>query len=500
MWMNLLGFILAILILVGVHEWGHFYVARLCGVRVLRFSIGIGRVLWSFKDKKGTEFALSLFPIGGYVSMLGEKNADLSQSPISKADEAHSFRHKPLWQRIAIIAAGPLINFVFAILIYAAIFMGGTEKIAPVLGPVPEQTVAYAAGFRGGEEILKLNSAAINSWEELLVKLYGFDFENEKAELIFEVRSQANAKEKIKQEIKALHMPALALKNILQNLSTGEDPLSQLGLIPWEPVDLSIDGFIPELAAAQSGLKVGDHVLAINGQAVKSRMDLIQKVKAHAGQVIDLKISRGLEAKSPGYSESLESLELKAFKIQVSEKGLLGIKFKKLEIPEGYIRIQHYTPWEALKAGYLKTAEYARLTLKMLADMLQGLVSSKQLGGPISIAQQAGTSIEYGWVYFANFLALLSVSLGVLNLLPIPVLDGGEICMNCIQSALKSFEQKFSPGTSAQLSSGIFAKIQGAFSAFGVSVIILVSLLALYNDFSRLNFASFSGKISAIKN
>lgn len=438
---NTLAFFLATLILISIHEGGHFYAARCCGVKVLEFSMGFGKVLWSFKDRHNTRFNLRLLPLGGYVDLLGERNLPMGVPqdliPLSLAAQ-------PLWKKVTIIGAGPMVNFIFAVFLYALVLASGVEKMAPVLGEISTSSPAYAAGFRSSQEIEAVNHRPVSDWEEVLTQVY----RSKTQRVLFGVVEHSQHFE--------VAMPFPSLKG---------DFFKASGLSPWEPMDLSIGGIVPGSSAMEAGLKEGDEILEFNGKKLKTRTQLIEAVRSQAGQTITLKVKR---------SDQDETLRIKVFKIPLSQKGFLGVQFKKFQIPASYVRVHRYDGWGVVKKAWSKSVDVATLTVHLFEKMIKGSLSFKQLGGPISIAEQAGSSLQYGWIAFANFLAFLSVNIAVFNLIPIPILDGGRILLELLGAGLKLFDRDISQRV---IDKALYV---------GLMIVIAISLLALYNDLSRL--------------
>ncbi|MAQ99495.1 MAG: RIP metalloprotease RseP [Oceanospirillaceae bacterium] len=445
---TILYFIVAISILVVIHEYGHFWVARRMGVKVLRFSVGFGKPLFELKDRHGTAYSVAPIPLGGYVKMLDSREAPV---PDHLADQ--DFNQKSPWARIAIAAAGPLANFIFAILVYWALFIGGTTSLIPVISGVDQGTPAAAAGFLPGDEILSVDSEPTTSWQDVSWQLLGHI--GESLTLPVEVRGE-NGQERTLQ---------LTLKRYLADADQPE-PITGLGLVPRLPEPgLTIQDVLPESAAAAAGLRAGDELVSLNGDALTSWRDWVDGVRAAAGQEILVGVLRNGEPVSVLATPRAVELE------SGETVGQIGVTAQSPEIPDAWLRESYPGPLRSLQLGIEKTGQMIVFTLEASWKMLSGELPVKNLSGPISIAKVAGDSASGGLLAFAGFLALLSVSLGVFNLLPVPILDGGHIVFY-----------------SAELIRGrpLPESVQIAAVKMGMFLLLMLMSVAFYNDISRL--------------
>lgn len=407
--MGLLQNILAIIVVLGLlitfHEFGHFWVARRCGVKVLRFSVGFGKPLWSTVDRQGTEYALAAIPLGGYVKMLDEREAPV---PDDQLDQA--FNRKNVWQRVAIVAAGPLANFLLAIVAYWALFVYGTTTVAPMVGDVLPDSPAAEAGLAHGDEITAIQNDPVRSWEEAnlkLISMIGFS-----GTLTIGALPETGGSER-----------AYALE--VDNYLTRQDPpkpLESLGITPWQPEFPAVLGQVIEgEAAANAGLQAGDRIVAIDETPIADWMQFVTVIRRSAGETLSITYARngeqGVLSLTPG-SNQLES---------GGEVGYIGAGVEPVSWPESLQREIRYGPVEAVGQALKRTGDMMLLTVDAIRKMLVGLISPSNLSGPITIAQISGDSARAGVEAFVGFLAYLSISLGVLNLLPIPVLDGGHL-------------------------------------------------------------------------
>lgn len=445
---TLLAFIVAIALLVVFHELGHYWVARRCGVKVLRFSVGFGKVIYSKRSSDGTEWAISAIPLGGYVKMLDEREGEVAPEELDRA-----FNRKPVLQRMAIVVAGPLSNFLLAIVLYWALFVHGVPGLKPVLGEVPPATPAAAASMQPGETILSVDGVAIPSWQELRWTL--LDEALQQSEVKIEGRSA--------QGEQLTHV--LDMRGLEANELDGEF-LGKLGLQLHQPLVLPVIGKLTEDGVGkQAGLQPGDLILQANGRALQHWRELVEVVRMHPGQAVQLDIRRG---------DLLISLSIVPQAVEEGGKtvGKIGAAPQVDKAAwEAMLTEVSYGPLDAFGQSLRKTWETSILSLKMLGKMVLGEVSMKNLSGPITIADYAGQSAEMGPVAYLGFLALISVSLGVLNLLPIPLLDGGHLLYYAAELA------KGSPVSEQAWELG---------QRIGIALLGTLMVFAIYNDITRL--------------
>ncbi len=442
------GTLIALGVLVTFHEYGHFWVARRCGVKVLRFSVGFGTPLLRWHDRQGTEFVIAAIPLGGYVKMLDEREGDVPPELVEQ-----SFNRKSVRQRIAIVAAGPLANFLLALLFFWFVAMLGSQQVRPVIGAVQEGSLAAAAGLQAGQEIVAVNGEATSGWAAVnlqLVRRLG-----ESGTLNLRVLEPGSTVETPKQ---------VQLDNWQRGVDE-PDPIGSLGIRPWrpalEPVLAEVD---PKGPAHAAGLQTGDRLLALDGEPLADWQDLVDRVRALPGESVTLRIERA------GQAQDVE-LTLAARGEGEARSGYLGAGVQGVEWPPEMLREVRYGPIEGIAEGMRQTWAMSLLTLDSLRKMLFGELSVKNLSGPITIAKVAGASAESGLGDFLKFLAYLSISLGVLNLLPIPVLDGGHLLFYLVEWV------RGRP---------LSERVQGWGMQIGISLVIGVMLLALVNDLGRL--------------
>ncbi len=439
---SLLYLLLTLAILVVVHEWGHFWVAKRCGVKVLKFSVGFGRPLWSWTGQDGIEYIVAAIPLGGYVKMLDEREGEVDPREIHRA-----FNRQPLASRMAIVLAGPLANIVFAILAYWCAFTVGIPGIKPVIGEVVAGSPASEAGLRPGDEMTAVNGERTATWGSVHNVL------SRALETDHAVRITVND---------GAQMTLFIDPDKVENAAVA--PLKVIGIVPLRLTVKPVIGQVePESAASRSGLQVGDRIIAVNGHPIRDWQSLVKIVQANPGKSLSLDIER------QGHRRSLTVVPQR----QADGTGKLGVAVdsRDLQIPDTWRAVQRYNIVTALQKSVVQTGYFSWITVKSLAGMLVGQVSSKNLGGPITIAQYAGASAHQGVIAFIQFLAMISISLGLLNLLPIPVLDGGHVMMYVIEWF-----------RGAPLSETMQLRLQN----MGITLLLMLMVLAFYNDLTRL--------------
>jgi regulator of sigma E protease len=445
---SLAAFIIALGILITVHEFGHFWVARRCGVRVERFSIGFGKALWRRTDHQGTEFIVALIPLGGYVKMLDER-----VEAVAPELRHQSFNNKTVLQRAAIVSAGPVANFLFAVIAYWLVFIIGVPSVRPVVGDISPQSIAAQANISPGMELKSVDGIETPDWDSVRLALIG-KIGDKQTQIGIAPFGSANVVEK-----------TLDLRQ-WQFEPDKQDPVVALGIIPRGPQIESVLAEVqPGSAAQNAGLQAGDRIVKIDGNLLNNWQTLVLQIRDNPGKPLVLDVERrGI----------LLSLTLIPDTKSVGEnrsEGFAGVIPKVIPLSDEYKTIRQYDPFTALYHAGDKTWQLMRLTVNMLGKLITGDVKLNNLSGPISIAQGAGASAEYGLVYYLMFLALISVNLGIINLFPLPVLDGGHLLFLAIE--------KLKGGPVSE-------RVQDFSYRIGSVLLVLLMGLALFNDFSRL--------------
>ena len=444
----IVGTLVALGVLVTFHEFGHFWVARRCGVKVLRFSVGFGTPLLRWHDRQGTEFVIAAVPLGGYVKMLDEREGDVPPALLEQA-----FNRKSVGQRFAIVAAGPVANFLLAMLFFWILAMLGGQQVRPVVGSVEPGSLAAQAGVLPGAEVLAVDGEPTSGWSEVNLQLIGRLGESGSLRLRLLEPGSTVESERI-----------LALDAWLRGVED-PDPLAALGIRPWRPQIVPVLAHLdPQGPAQAAGLQLGDRLLSIEGVALDDWQQVIDAVRERPGQRVSFMVERD------GVAFEL-SLTLAARGEGEARSGYLGAGVSGGEWPAEMLREISYGPLGAVGESLQRTWSMSLMTLDSIGKMLFGELSVKNLSGPITIAKVAGASAQSGVGDFLNFLAYLSISLGVLNLLPIPVLDGGHLLFYLIEMA------RGRP---------LSERVQAWGVQIGISLVVGVMLLALVNDLSRL--------------
>ena len=435
--------------LIAIHEFGHYFVARKLGVKVLVYSIGFGPTILKWTSKKsGIQYQLSALPLGGYVKMLDEREEN-----VAEADLPYAFNRQHPWKRIVIVAAGPLINLIFAILLFWLLFLPSQEQLNTRVGKVLADTPAAAAQMQVGDKITAIDGTPVTTWEKLNFALVDRVGETGKIQVQAERAG----------EIKTFSLP---IQNFLNDQS--QSPLDILGFTPYRPqIPAIVSKLSEDGAAIRQGMQVGDQIIAIDGVKMNDWYDVVQVVQASPEKLLKVDVLRNnqvqqLEVMPQGKRDNMGNVS-----------GVLGVQSDpgKIVIPEDYKQTIQYSPSEALFMAVDKTGQLSSMILNSIVKMVRGLIGLDNLSGPITIAKVAGQSAEMGWQTFISFMALMSVSLGILNLLPIPMLDGGHLVYYFIELI------RGKP---------VSEQIQLVGLKIGMVLLGSMMLLALFNDIMRL--------------
>ncbi|NND54490.1 MAG: RIP metalloprotease RseP [Gammaproteobacteria bacterium] len=451
--LSVLAFIFAIGVLVAVHEWGHYIVARMAGVKVLRFSVGFGRPVWLRRaGPDQTEYCISAIPLGGYVKLLDER-----EGQVDPAERSRSFNQQSLSARVAILVAGPLMNFIFAVIAFFCMYQVGVPGSIPLVGEVQPDSIAATAGIAEGDRIVAINNSPVATWEGVMLGLLDAFLSDSRATL--ELRGEQNRAGE--------RTVVLDIGDRLSELTEPGAMLPGLGLAPFRPQLPPVIGeVLPGGAAEAAGMQAGDEVIAVNGTLVSGWMEWVALIRGQPGVEVHVAVYRD------GRTESLEM----TIGESTDEDGLrIGRIGAGPEVPEdfyaAYRAEQRYTGLTALDRALSRTWNMSVLTVRMVGRMVTGDVSPKNISGPINIAQYAGYSASIGLASFLSFLAIVSLSLGILNLLPIPVLDGGQV----IYQVAEAINGK-----------PLSERVQILGQQIGIAFLVLIMGFAFYNDLTRV--------------
>jgi len=445
--MTLAAFIVAIVILVGVHEWGHFWVARRLGIRVLRFSIGFGKPIWKHTSKKdGVEYVIGSIPMGGYVKLLGERNDD--NEPIAPEEMPFTFLRAPVWKRVLVLLAGPSANLLLAILFYWIVLLVGSPALKPVVGEVAAGSVSDRAGLQKGDLIVAIQGHQVATQEDAFVYLV-----SQSVEGAIELAVKGDQGQGLQRDLKISQFskPEWSDKTKL---------IDVLGFDLWKPGSGTvIQEIVPDSAAQKAHLQVGDTVLAVDGQRVADFPALVKAVEPQANKTVNFTIQRD-------GAELIVPVTVAQQVINGRSVGKIGIGL----IPNSMWTIQKYGPLDSAKHAIINTWDACVLDLQMIGKMVSGKLSVKNLSGAVGIAEVTGEVARQGLLRFIGWLAFFSINLGILNLLPIPMLDGGQAVYHLIELV------KGSP---------VSERVQLITQQIGIAALIMLVSLTLYNDIAR---------------
>ncbi len=443
-----IAFVTLLGVLVFIHELGHFAVARWCGVKVLRFSIGFGRPLFRhISAKTQTEWVVALIPLGGYVRMLDER-----EGHVPAGEKPFAFNYKPLWQRFAIVAAGPLANLLLAFLLYFFLFFVGSKELLPLLGAPQPQTAAAVAGIKNGDQVRRVNGTEVVTWQDFHWLV--LDYATKTDHVVLEIETaEGNIKEA---NLSVLELQASAWEG---------DPFDRLGLNFYRPhLPPVVGSVLPNTPAAKAGLQAGDAIVFVDQEKIQDWARFVDYVRVRPQQELAIQFQRdGVVQQVKLIPDSAED--------QGKAIGRIGVT---VAMPHEQREIRTFVAYplsQAMMKAAREVKEKSIFSLRMLGKMLTGAVSWKNLSGPVTIADYAGKSAKFGWDAYVRFMALVSISLGILNLLPVPVLDGGHL----LYYTIEAFRGKPLP-----------EKIQELGLRFGLAILLTMMCFALFNDINRL--------------
>jgi len=447
---TVLAFIVAIAILVAVHEFGHFWVARRLGLKVLKFSIGFGKPLWSRKAADGVEYIVAAIPLGGYVKLLDER-----EGPVPPEDLPRAFTRAPVWKRIAVLVAGAGFNFLFAILAYWMLLMAGVPALKPVVGEVAPDSIAARAGLKADDVVEQVGRKRVATREAVLLGIFE-DMVGD-GTVVVRVSGPTGADREL----------TLSLGDRKADLAQPDVLFQALGFEFWSPrVPAVVGAVVAGSPAERAGLRPGDEILSVDGQPVDSFRQLVGLVEPRFDREAVLEVRR----QEGGSTPIQVPVSIGGDTVEGRRVGRIGIQQTGGAFPADMVALQKFGPVEALARGAAKTWDTTAFTLKMIGNMVTGQVSVKTLSGPITIAEFSGVAARQGPLSFLNMLALISISLGVMNLLPIPLLDGGQVVYQL-----------------AELVKGrpVSERVQILGQQLGIALLILLMGLAFYNDLAR---------------
>lgn len=450
---KILAFLFAIFILTLVHEYGHFLLARCFGIKVIRFSIGFGKALYKWQDKKNTEYVIAAIPLGGYVKLL-----DSREMEVKPKEKNLSFDHKPVWQRTLVILAGPATNIIFAILVMWLTLVIGIKTPKPIIGEVLPNSAAYFAGLRANDEITHIGNKQSSDWQQVTFNI--FSYIGDKGQLVIKAkRPTLNNETPYSLDLNQWKLDAWQ-----------PDPLHDLGIIPYEPIIKPVIAEISKLSpAAQSGLQVNDKIISVDGKAYDDWKKVVEYIKAHPRQNLNFIVERQNNSLT-----KLVALKIKTgwkFGANWKEIGYIGVKSITADWPRETMIERNYSPITAIKPALTETYDFMAFNFVAIEKLISGKLSIHVLGGPIAIFQSSSSALQHGIMVYIGFLGLFSLMLAFVNLLPIPGLDGCYILLFIIEGITR----KTLP-VSAQL----------AIIRIGMVLIILIMLQAIINDLIRL--------------
>ena len=448
---SVVAFVVALGVLVTVHEFGHFWVARRLGIKVLTFSVGFGRALWSRRSgNDGTEYVIAMIPLGGYVKMLDESEGDVA------VHERHrAFNRQPLAKRVAVVVAGPAFNFLFAIVAYWCMYMIGVDGLRPIVAESAPDSVAARAGFQPGDAMESIQGTKVETWQSAVQAIISASLDDRR--IAVGVVDAANRRQERVIDLETI---------VVDDLTRGRF-FERIGFTPAQLVlPAVIDRVEAGRPAQRDGLRPGDRVVQAAGQDIGGWSDWVRIVREHPGETFDVVLERDGARLTIRLTPDVE------FAADRSRFGRIGAAARQPDdLVDRYYVTERHDPWSALVKGFMKTGEISTLTLRMMWKMVLLEVSLENLSGPVGIAEYAGASAQFGLSRFLEFLGIVSVSLGILNLLPIPLLDGGHLLYYAVE---------FLRGRPVSEASRFVGQ------RLGIALLVGLMGLALYNDLARL--------------
>lgn len=441
----IVGAIFVIFVVVLLHECGHFLVARWCGVKVERFSIGFGRAIWRFFDRRGTEYRIAWIPLGGYVKMFGD-----DRQVVAPADKPFAFNAKPIWQRVLIVAAGPVTNFLLAIILFCVVYCYGVMQIKPVIGTITPQSIAAVAALKPGQQIIGVGDQQTLSWEDVYFALLAKVGESGELPVVVKPLTGGAA---------VTHY--LNLDTWQVNLEK-PDLIGSLGIKPYfPPIPAKIKRVLGGSPAAKVGLKPNDLIVAVNDHPMKDWQNVVNAIRQDADKKVNITVKRNGVTQT--YVVNIA---------QSDHHGFLGVEVYPPKLVNNLVHRHRYRPDQALWKATEQTYKLVVLNIIILKKMIMGNISLKALGGPISVLQTAGQASQQGWIIYLSFMAFISVALGFLNLLPIPLLDGGHLLFYVIEGVRGGRP--------------LSERAQTLMLRLGILVLLFIMVQATINDLMRL--------------